>query len=193
MNNLGNNKQIKIHIERQGGCYIDSNGLLKGEWGGYKESQNYGPNGEAIFEVYYNRFSKYVEINEFGFFYNKFSCQKYDGVLKLDKYLYLCEKNNRLGIIDDDEHTILHIAYNEIKPYFNIDYIFIVTTETGKFLINLSSAMQSEVYDDIFIVYDSVIYKKDKKYGFLNIHGQVLLDPICVAHKFDTGGLRYEF
>lgn len=112
MNNLGNNKQIKIHIERQGGCYIDSNGLLKGEWGGYKESQNYGPNGEAIFEVYYNRFSKYVEINEFGFFYNKFSCQKYDGVLKLDMYLYLCEKNNRLGLIElvgDEEHTILPI------------------------------------------------------------------------------------
>ena len=196
MNNLGYNKQIKIHIERKGGCYIDSNGLLKGEWGGYEEVQDCDTNGEKIYRLYYSKFSKYTEINEFGFFYNKFSCQKYDGVLKLDMYLYLCEKNNRLGLIElvgDEEHTILPIAYNEIKPYFDIDYIFIVKTETGKFLINLSSARQSEVYDDIFIVYDSVIYKKDKKYGFLNIHGQVLLDPICVAHKFDTGGLRYEF
>ena len=145
----------KIKIERRYGnhysYFVDANGLLKGEWGGYEEVQDCGPNGEKLFRLYYSRFSRYTEINELGLFYNKFSCKKYDGVLRLDKYLYLCEKNSRLGLIDDDEHTILHIAYNEIKPYFDIDYIFIVTTETGKFLINLSS------------------------------------------HKFDTGGLRYEF
>ena len=190
-----NPKKIKMEL-RYGdhfSYYVDANGLLKGEWGGFKEREDLGLNGERMYEIYYSRFSKYVEIDEFGFFYNIFSCKKYDGVLKLDEYIFLCEKNNRLGLIDDDENTILHIAYNDIKPHFGREYVFIVTTETGKFLTNLSSAMTSEVYDDIFIVYDSVIYKKDNKYGFLNIHGQVLLEPVCVAHKWDSGSLQYEF
>ena len=86
-----NPKKIKMEL-RYGdhfSYYVDANGLLKGEWGGFKEREDLGLNGERMYEIYYSRFSKYVEIDEFGFFYNKFSCKKYDGVLKLDEYLFV--------------------------------------------------------------------------------------------------------
>lgn len=81
--------QERIKIERRYGdhysYFVDANGLLSGEWGGYEELYDCGPNGEAMFEIYYNRFSRHIPINEFGYFYNKFSCKKYDGVIKLPK------------------------------------------------------------------------------------------------------------
>ena len=191
--NVPNVLNIECRLDNHFSYYVDANGLLKGEWGGFEELNEKGPNGEKMYSLYYNRFSQDVEINEFGLFYNKFSCKKYDAVLKLNKYFYLCEKNNRLGLIDNYGDTVLHVAYNDITPCFEREYVFIVTTETGKFLTNFSSAMTSEVYDDIFIVFNSVIYNENNKYGFLNIHGQVLTKPIFIAHRFNTGSLIYEF
>lgn len=126
--------QERIKIERRLGCFVDANGLLNGEWGGFQELCDKGPKGEAMFELYYNRFSRHISINEFGFFYNKFSCKKYDGVLKLDDDVYLCEKNERFGLIDENEKTILHVCYNHINYVDRIKKLFIVSTETGKFL-----------------------------------------------------------
>lgn len=92
--------QEKLKIERRYGdhysYFVDANGLLRGEWGGFEELYDYGPNGEAMFEIYYIHFSRRVPINEYGFFYNKFSCKKYDGIIKLPHVnLYICEKNGR--------------------------------------------------------------------------------------------------
>ncbi len=211
-NNLVNQSH-KINIEIRSGdhysYYVDANGLLKGEWGGFKELYDYGPNGESMFEIYYSHFGHYIPINEYGFFYNKFSCEKYDGILRLPHVnLYICEKNGRYGLIREDETVILHTVYKEIKPYvwgvypgyerrqlymlgekfyslWNDEYkeslFFIVRTETGKFLFNLSKNKESSVYEDITFSdweeHPQIIFKVDSKYGALDIEGNVILQP----------------
>ena len=114
-------ERIKMEL-RYGDHYsyfVDVNGLLKGEWGGFKELNEYGPNGEAMFEIYYDHFSRGIPINEFGYFYNKFSCKKYDGIIKLSVLnLYICEKNGRFGLMHEDEKSILHTVYKGIAPCF---------------------------------------------------------------------------
>ena len=77
----------RIKIERRHGnhmsYFVDSNGLLKGEWGGFHELNDRGPHGEVLYELFYNRYMKTITINEYGLFYSLFSCKKYDAVLKL--------------------------------------------------------------------------------------------------------------
>lgn len=208
-----NVNQDKIKIEHRYGdhysYFVDVNGLLPGEWGGYKELYDCGPNGEAMYEIYYSHFRRRIPINEYGFFYNKFSCRKYDGVLRLPKVnLYICEKNGRFGLIDEEEKSILHTVYKEIKPYvwgvcygygrrqlymlgdnFNSmweeeckeNLLFIVETETGKFLYNLSKRTESLVYEDITFSnweeHPQIIFKSDSKYGALDLEGNVMLTP----------------
>ncbi len=69
----------KINIVRKMGqnrsYYVDANGLLKGEWGGYHEDDDL-INGKRIFRIFYSKFSKSIPIDENGFFYSKFSCVK---------------------------------------------------------------------------------------------------------------------
>ena len=193
--------QERINIECRYGdhCsfFVDANGVLPGEWGGYEELYDCGPNGEALYEIYYSHFRRRILINEYGFFYNKFSCKKYDGVIKLPKVnLYICEKNGRFGLIDEEEKSIFHTVYKEIEPYVwgvypgygrrqlymlgnNFDSMweeeyketsfFIVATETGKFLYNLSKRTESLVYDDITFSdweeHPQIIFKSGSKYG----------------------------
>ena len=82
--------QERINIECRYGdhCsfFVDANGVLPGEWGGYEELYDCGPNGEALYEIYYSHFRRRILINEYGFFYNKFSCKKYDAHRR-----YVCE------------------------------------------------------------------------------------------------------
>lgn len=199
-------KATIIQIERQGGHYSDVNGFLKGNWGGYKELKEKGPNGESLYEIYYNRFCRGITINEYGYFYNLFSCQKFDAVLMLNPSVFICEKNNRLGIIDKDGREILHIVYREITPYRLFSdklQLFIVSTETGKFFFNLLCDKKSEVFDDIFFNYDEiyhgdfcingVVFQQGDKYGLLDLDGQILLKPIFTYGKGIKRGLLYEF
>lgn len=215
----GTDNRERIKIERRYGdhysYFVDANGLLQGEWGGFEELYEYGPNGEAMFEIYYIHFSRRIPINEYGFFYNKFSCKKYDGILKLPHVnLYICEKNGRFGLIREDETCILHTVYKEIKPYvwgvypgygrrqlymlgdnfyslweeeYKEKLFFIVTTETGKFLYNLSKKTESSVYDDITFSdweeHPQIIFKSDSKYGALDLEGNVILRPLFELPK----------
>lgn len=192
-----NRERIKIEC-RYGNhfsYFVDANGLLKGEWGGFQELSDKGPNGETLFEIFYNRFSRHIPINEFGYFYNKFSCKKYDGVLKLDDDLYLCEKNERFGLIDENNKTILHVCYNHISYVDRIKKLFIVSTETGKFLFSSKiesftitkdvdfhfiqePKILSEVYDELYAShYESLVFKEDGVYGLINEDGEVVLKP----------------
>lgn len=195
----------KIKIERRHNYFVDVNGLLVGQWGGYEELHEKGPNGEALFEVYYKRFSSRITINEYGFFYNLFSCKKYDAVIMLTPNLFICEKNNRLGIIDENGKDILHVSYNDIvphKPFSENLKLFVVRTETGKFLFNLLSSQQSDVYDDIIIINDQliyaqifvrgIVYKLDNKYGLLDINGKMLLEAEYYFNE-TLKKLQYEF
>ena len=189
--NKKTNKKDKINIVRIGGYFIDSNGILKGEWGGYNKLVSVGPNGEAMYEIFYNRFNKRITINEYGFFYNLFSCNKYDGVLKLYDDLYLCEKNEKLGLIDENGKTILHTCYNQINCVDKQKRLFIVSTETGKFLFVSKRVyitdnyvyiqeqkILSEVYDELYSTYyDYFVYKENEMFGLMNESGEVVLTP----------------
>ena len=218
-----NSKRIKIELRN--GYYVDSNRLLKGEWGGFHELNDRGPHGEAMFEIYYSHFSRRIPINEFGFFYNKFSCKKYDGVIELPiPNLYICEKNGQFGLINTDEKDILPIAYEDIDPFFvgvftgyglqyhylseevfysswkykNDDNIFfIVKTESGKFLFNLSTQKRSAVYDDIYFssekYHPQIIYKCGYNYGAIDVEGNELLKPIYEYNNLFPRRLYYRF
>lgn len=179
----------KIHLEVQQrnhhSFYVDSNGLLKGEWGGCEELDEKGPNGEQMFEIYSMIFLQRVIINEFGFFYNIFSCTKYDTVLRVyNSNLFICEKNNRFGLVDENDKIILHLVFKAITPHnlYNImQQIFIVSTETGQFLFNYSNGKESNVYESIekrkskYKLY--AIFSHTCGYGLLRMDGSVLLEP----------------
>ena len=243
MNNVGKKelKQERIKIERYyddnlNSYCADVNGLLKGEWDDYTEYR--GPNNEVLYEINYNRVFKRsgigeydvhlsykIPINEYGYFYNKFSCIKYDRILNLPVIdIYICEINGKFGLIDADENTILHTAYKDIHPFFvgvfpesGLQYVyfseekfyysswkyknednvfFIVTTESGKFLYNLSKKISSTIYDDIFIYTENhpqIIYKRGEKYGVLGIDGNVLFKPLFDFHIIFPRGLYFKF
>ena len=65
---------------------------------------------------------------------------------------------------------------------------FIVTTETGKFLFNLSRKKESPVFDDIlfsdFEEQPQIIYKSGENYGAIDFEGNVLLKPFYEVRKF---------
>lgn len=209
-------RRIKMEL-RKGhfkSYYVDANNLLKGEWGGFKEDYGVGKNGEHIYGVYYSRVWKYLGVNvchsewipidEFGCFYNKFSCEKYDSVYKEREGLYICVKNGRLGLIDEAENVLLHTVYNNILTYNHLDceLACIVTTETGKFIYNVSTKRMSKVYDDVFYAphkseYNEekhFFYKHNDKYGIINVNDNVILSAIyeCKKSVFDTR-LSYSF
>lgn len=200
-----------LRIEKRKGnnhsFYIDSNGILKGEWGGYEEFFC-TINGEPMVGLYYSRYRQFVPISEKGFFYGIFSCRKYDGIIKLPYCgLYMCEKNGRFGVVDKNDNTILHTSFNEIRPYYwgviqgygmqysyllnkntyknwdekYINNIFlIVSTETGQFLYNISKKLESPLFEHIFIgndVHSSIIFQTNGKYGVLDLEGNILLKP----------------
>lgn len=171
-----------IKMERRYGdhysYFTDVNGILKGEWGDYEKLSEKGPDGEAMFVIFSNRFMQRIIINEYGFFFNVFSCKKYDIVIKLSEELYLCEKNERFGLLDNNENSILHTCYNSINCCDRKIGLFIVTTEIGKFLFNYQIGKTSEVYEDIhYSDHDYFVYKESDMYGLMNGECEVLLNP----------------
>ena len=50
--------KIERHIGNHYSYYMDVNGLLKGEWGGFKEDYGTGENGEHIYGIYYNKYDR---------------------------------------------------------------------------------------------------------------------------------------
>lgn len=107
-------------------------------------------------------------------------------------HVFICEKNCCFGLIDGDGNTILHVSYEDITPYLE-DGFFIVTTETGKFLFNLISGRMSEVYDNIQVIYEQIIFNIGEKYGLLNNNGCVLLPPKYKKPRWGSSHLLYEF
>lgn len=176
--------RLEVHYRNHCTFYVDTNGMLKGEWGGCEKLEEKGPNGEDMFEIYSNIFGQRVIINECGLFYNIFSCSKYDSVLRIyNSNLFICEKNNRFGIIDENDNIILHVVFKAIIPHalFFIHPIFIVTTETGQFLFNSSKGTESIVCDHIeerkSLYKSNVVFCQNGNYGLMRMDGSVLLEP----------------
>lgn len=176
-------------MEQRGSYFVDANGIIKGMWGGFHELKEKGPNGETMYELYHDRYSKYVPINECGYFYNIFSCKKYDKVLKVTQELFLCEKNGREGVIDINGKEILHTCYNKIRVLLGAscnnvqvrETSFIVTCETGDFLYFPESKDESDLYDEISFCYhgsdDYLIIRQNDKYGLINRKGKIIVEP----------------
>ena len=197
------NKEKTIKIEERtrhhSTYYVDANGILTGEWGDCHYLLDEGPNGEKMYALLYNRYNKIIPINEFGYFYNIFSCKKYDGVIKIetdycssnlhdqwstvdlrfppdDGSLYYGEKNNRFGIIDSKGREILHICYNKIERISTS--VFIVSCETGEFVYNTKNGRQSDVYEELHAIDSNYIrYKYKNGYGLLNSNGEIVTKP----------------
>ena len=88
-----NNELQKIKIIRDGSSFIDINGVLRGYWGGFKESYMVDDYKDEMFGIYYNMYARYVPINEYGFFYGIFDCRKYDGVIHIGNNLFSSHVN----------------------------------------------------------------------------------------------------
>lgn len=184
-----NTEKTIFKMEQRGSYFVDANGIIKGMWGGFHELKGKGPNGETMYELYHDRYSKYVPINECGYFYNIFSCKKYDKVLKVTQELFLCEKNGREGVIDINGKEILHTCYNKIRVLLGAscnnvqvrETSFIVTCETGDFLYFPESKDESDLYDEITFCYhgndDYLIIKQNDKYGLINRKGKIIVEP----------------
>jgi|GEM_PF-1887071 len=198
-------KRIKIELRKGNyrSYYVDANGLLKGEWGGFKEDYGVGKNGEHIYGVYYSRVYKYfgvnvchsewIPIDEFGYFYNRFDCRKYDCIYRIkEEKLYISVKNDRLGLIDENENILLHTVYNNIVDYLS-DNLCIVTTETGKFIYNITARKMSQEYEDIFFGLDEdgidserhFFFRLNGKYGIVDVNGKVILPA---KYEYNTYG-----
>lgn len=210
-------KKIKMELQRGNykSYYIDVNGLLKGEWGGFEEDCGQGRNGEHMYGIYYSRIwndygknwchSDMIPIDEYGYFYNKFNCVKYDCVYKEREGLYITVKNNRLGLIDENENILLHTVYKNILSFHYMPdnaLVCIVTTETGKFLYNISTKNVSKEYDDIFYAshqfeYNSEYYfffKSNDKFGIIASNGNVILPAKYECYRnISNTELRYYF
>lgn len=165
--------------------YIDANELLRGKWEDYKELNDKGPNNEAMFGIIKKRYSQWTIINEYGLFYNIFSCKKYDNIIKISEELYICEKNGRFGLLDNNEKTILHTCYNDIKLVQDNLSIFLVSTETGMFIFNNQTKIMSEIYEEIVTsLYGYFIFKESEKYGLLDNEGKIILEPKYEEMKY---------
>ena len=212
-NSSTENTATKISIKKKYddhySYYVDVNGLLKGEWGGYKELETKGPNGELMYELYYTRtfennypsppvaHSKWIIVNERGYFYNKFSCKKYDAVEDVGWGYYRCEKNGRYGIINEEEQEILHTCYNQIWESSK-QPVFFVQCETGWFIYNVDQQKQSKVYEEIQAINRSYIrFKEGEGYGLMNYIGEVIIQPkfekIPVLNPYDNHLLAVDF
>ena len=188
----------KIKIERRTGnhysYYVDANGILKGRWGGHKKC-DYG-NGH---ELYYDRYRSYIPIDESGFFYNIFDCRKYDAVLLIDGGIYICEKNNKIGLIDSNENILINCVYESITTYKLSDLICLVKSKTGSFIYNVTDKKASKEYKELVLCYlkhnvlgDYIYYrnKNKRRFGVLDKKGNEILPDIYYLNR-STNQLHY--
>lgn len=158
--------------------YEDENNILKGEWGGFKQLECEEA-GETKFLIYYSERKKYIPINEYGFFYDKFDCRKYDGVYNIYKNLYITEKNGKYGLVDENDCDLLHTCYNSIRHVIEIEKydLFLVASETGMFLYNYSLRLESVLYEEIKEYgREQLVFRLKEKYGIIDLRGNIILD-----------------
>ena len=128
-----------------------------------------------------------VWINIYGFFYDLFDCRLYDIVLYAVEKLYIVVKNGKYGIMDDEFHVIMPSEYKYIshvrRNHASQLPLFIVTTESGCFLYNAGTGLQTSEYDQIFYpnmtrrCYDDyLIVKTNGKYGLISLDGNIILE-----------------
>ena len=197
-------KKIKIERRTRPGqsYYIDTNEILKGEWGGFEQIEKNGQNGETMYAIYYSKYHKYVPIDEFGFFYNKFSCSRYDGISRIDMEsyddyysrpctiydlvfpprecdLFISEKNNRYGLVDGNGIELIHTCYKGLS-LISKKSILILTCETGTIIYNIKKRKFSNVFecDSLSVTpYDNMVFGVNGKYGLVDYEGEILLKP----------------
>lgn len=179
--NIDNPSKIKIEgykRSNQRPFFLDTNGLLKGEWSDCHVTPN-GNGGILEYGLFYSKRYDYIPISEEGLFYHKFSCRKYDVVISMRRGLFMCIKNGRYGLIDNNDHCILHTCYKNIEQESVDSEIFIVETETGFFLFNAGTSMQSKEYDSLcFSTYQYVLCELSGKYGLLDYKGEEVIRPL---------------
>lgn len=150
------NEKKTLNIQRVGeNAFEDLNNILKGVWIDYRENIGKGPNGEIVHSLCHPVLKKPFVINEYGFFYNIFSCDNYDAVLRIDNNdFFLVEKDGKFGIIDKEEHIILPISFSSVS--------------------HIKRNGSIDEFSKLFLV------EKDNKFGILDEKGDVFL-PICFS------------
>ncbi len=120
--NISHNKnRIKFekHLRGNEPYWVDANGLLKGEWLAYREIEEKGNESQTIYMIIKKSF-KYSYIDEFGFFYDRstkkrFLNKKYDYIYYSGDGVFICEKNNKYGLIDKNENELTPTEFDSLS------------------------------------------------------------------------------
>lgn len=178
--------------------YEDENGLLKGKWS-YKESKELDNLGNKMIELYFSEYQKYIPITISGLFYQIFSCQKYDCIIKACGDIYITKIKEKYGVIDRNEKEILPVIYESIRPVvryseFLEDYLllFIVKCEKGMFLYNYNYNTESKPYETLIRYNDDYyIFKKDNKHGLISIFGTEILPALYNYYRHGSNWRKW--
>lgn len=149
-----------------------------------------------------------TQISKDGYFWNKFDCEKYDWVERLyDSNYYICRKNGKYGIINDNDETIIDVVYPLItrlprivdididdlywyEPYQkreerkqqlgeNVKPLVVIkiTTYSGVYLLELTTRYKSKSYDAIYISGKNYLTEKDGRFGLISRMGVEIVPP----------------
>lgn len=213
----------ELLFERSDYLFKDTSGLLKEElisWYLCSDKKTYAiasAKEEKVHEQYveprhirvFHYENMYSFISKDGFFYNKFSCEEYDWVIKIyDSPFYICKKDEKYGIIDDNNNIILDIVYPLITllpKMLNIDidelywyeapdiresreeglgentkpYITLkITTYNCEYLLELTSFHKSKMYSKIYTFGKNYLVENKGLYGLITPTGEEILTPI---------------
>lgn len=132
----------------------------------------------------YAGFNKGADIwlNIYGYFYDLFDSRIYDLVIYAIGRFYVVLKDGNYGIVDDEFHVVLDLAYRSIKLVYSNQLsqmpLFVVSSENGDCLFNVVSGMKTSYYDSIsFNCYDNYLtFEMSGKYGLIDIDGRIILD-----------------
>ncbi len=109
---------------------------------------------------------------------------KYEDITILgedNKSGYIIKQDNLYGIIDYSSKEILEPKYDEISKVHSTDLYYVTEGGTKKLVNTEKNDVLTTGFDEITQILDSsensVIFKKDEKYGIMNIDGTVALEP----------------
>lgn len=109
-------------------------------------------------------------------------------MIKVIESLYLTEKNERYGLVNEKDEVVLHTCYNSIEHIVDItdSNVFVVSSECGYFIFNQTANIQSKIYDEINSRKDgNFIVRENEKYGLISATGQLL---IATNYEYNSWG-----
>lgn len=184
-----------IEHDKHRTTFIDESGMIKGNFCYHEEL--YDSEGTSVYKILKFPSLKEERIaycNRFGYYFNIFDANVFDFVecLSTDLSLYLCEKNGRYGLMDNNLNTILDLSYKEIRMFNQEQSLLLVTTDLGMFIYDIKEKTKSATYEFIYGSSEQTfIFKSNNKYGIIDKKGTILVRNNYAQSSADESMLIY--